>query len=99
MPSDPYSNDFFDPYDGLDSPEDMQEMVLNAKHKLNAAVQEYCDLLGQQYVMNWVLAVDIATPKSERAGVPVVGIICPTDQQFVATRGLLAIANEQVARA
>jgi hypothetical protein len=44
-----------------------------------------------------VLAVDIATPQSERAGVPIVGLICPTDQQFVATRGLLAIANEQVA--
>jgi hypothetical protein len=85
----------FDAY-GLNNEND-ESNIADAKHKLNLAIQEYCSLLGNQYVMNWVLAVDIATPQSERAGVPIVGLVCPTDQQFVATRGLLAIANEQLA--
>jgi hypothetical protein len=97
MSFDPYGPDNeFDPY-GINNESDSEETIADAKHKLNIAIQEYCSLLGNQYVMNWVLAVDIATPQSERAGVPIVGLICPTDQQFVATRGLLAIANEQVA--
>jgi hypothetical protein len=70
----------------------VEEEAELAKAILHASIINYYEMLTGDYVSDWVLVSHRHNTDMAREQSSAVGVLTPTEQSFVTTRGLISIA-------